>query len=382
MEEYVHIEVEAVQSPKRTEWPCGDVVACHRNEAATSLVCADGVGSGVRARIAADLCVSRVIENLRLGRSLRSTVASVVRTMERNREPGSVFAAFNVARILNDGLTTVLSYEAPPAALLSRRHALLLPSHSIELGGALVTESECYLEPGDGLLLMSDGVTQAGIGRGLPFGWQIEGVLRFADSCLSDGHSPKELATMVHDHVRKTWGPGGDDCTAVTAWCRRGQTLNILTGPPTQKALDGPTVRRFMQTEGSTVVCGGTTSEVVARVLGKSIRSGEYPESMIAPPRFEIPGVDLVTEGAVTLNQVYNVIDEDPAEFTEINGVTELCSMLHAADRINITVGQARNKASGDISFRQAGILTRDHIIPLIAEKLRKLGKLVVIEYI
>ena len=382
MEEYVHIEIEAAQSPKRADWPCGDVVGSQRNEAATSVVCADGIGSGIRAHIAAELCVSRLLEMLRLGMSLRKAVGSVVRSMERNREPGSVFTAFSVARILNDGLTTVMSYEAPPVALLSRRHALLLPSHSIELGGTLVTESECYLEPGEGLLLMSDGITQAGIGRGMPYGWQTEGVLRFADSCLSDGHSPKELACMVHDHARNSWGEGGDDCTVVTAWCRRGQILNILTGPPSKKDQDGAIVRRFMQAEGLTAVCGGTTAEIVARVLGKSIRMANDPASLIAPPRFEIPTVDLVTEGAVTLNQVYNVLDEDLNDLIEISGVTELCALIQVSDRINFIVGQAKNQASGDISFRQAGILTREHIVPLIAAKLRAAGKLVVVEYV
>jgi hypothetical protein len=382
MEEYVHIEIETAQTSKRSDWPCGDRVASQRNESATSVVCADGIGSGIRAHIAAELCASRLMELLRLGTSLRSSVSSVVRSMERNREPGSVFAAFSIARILNDGLTTVYSYESPPVALLSRRHAQLLPSHSVELGGALVAESECYLEPGDGLLLMSDGITQAGIGRGLPMGWQIEGVLRFADSCLSDGHSPKTLASMVHDHVRSTWGEGGDDCTAVTAWCRRGQILNILTGPPGDRTKDVPTVRRFMQAEGLTVVCGGTTAEIVGRVLGKTVRLPSDQSSTIAPPRYEIPGIDLVSEGAVTLNQVYNVIDENPDDLTELNAVTELCALLQVADRVNIMVGGARNLASGDISFRQCGILTREHIVPLLAEKLRAAGKLVVVEYV
>lgn len=377
---YVHIEVETVQSPKRPQWPCGDVVACDRNEAATSLVCADGIGSGIHAHIAAELCVSRLLELLRLGTSLRKAVGAVVRSMERNREPGETFAAFSVARILNDGMTTVLAYEAPPAVLISRRHAVAIPSRSVELGGTLVTESECYLEPGDGLLMMSDGITQAGLGHGMAHGWQTEGMLRYANSCLTDGHLSKELPTLVHNKARKLWVEGGDDCTVVTALCRRGQIVNVLTGPPSSPSLDAATVRRFMQSEGLKVVCGGTTAELVARTLGKSVGVEKDPQSMVAPPRYEMPGVDLVTEGAVTLNQVYNVLDEDLANFTENSGVTDLCALLHVADRVNIIAGKAKNQASGDISFRQCGILTRDHIVPLIAEKLRAAGKLVVVE--
>jgi hypothetical protein len=377
---YVHIEIETAQSPKRPEWPCGDVVACDRNEAATSLICADGIGSGIHAHIAAELCVSRLLELLRLGTSLRKATASVVRSMERNREPGGAFAAFSVARILNDGMTTILAYEAPAAILLGRRHAVAIPSRSVELGGTLVTESECYLEPGDGLILMSDGITQAGLGHGLVRGWETDGVLRYINGCLTDGRSPKELPTLVHNEARRLWVESGDDCTVITALCRRGQIVNILTGPPGASSSDVATVRRFMQSEGLKVVCGGTTAEIVARVLGESVVVETNPPSMVAPPRYEIPGVDLVTEGAVTLNQVYNVLDEDLANFTEDSGVTELCALLHVADRVNIFAGSAKNKASGDISFRQCGILTRENIVPLIADKLRTAGKLVVLE--
>lgn len=377
---YVHVEVETAQSPKRPAWPCGDVVGCDRSEAATTIVCADGIGSGVHAHIAATLCTSRLLESLRLGTSLRQATASLVASMEHNREPKSTFAAFTVARIVNDGMATILAYEAPPSILISRRHAVAIPSRSIELGGAIVTEAECCLEPDDALLLMSDGITQAGLGNGLAHGWQTEGVLRFANLCLAEGRALKEIAEVVRREAKRLWIEGGDDCTAVMATCRRGVILNILTGPPSSRTLDTVTVRRFMQSEGLKVVCGGTTASVVGRVLGRAVAMESSPTSMIAPPRLEIPGVDLVTEGAVTLNQVYNVLDEDISRFTENSGVTELCALLQVADRVNLISGEAKNQASDDISLRQCGILTRDHIVPLLAQKLLAAGKLVVLE--
>jgi hypothetical protein len=87
----------------------------------------------------------------------------------------------------------------------------------------------------------------------------------------------------------------------------------------------------------------------------------------------------LVTEGAVTLNQVFNLIDEDLKNLKEDSGVTDLCALLQIADRVSISMGRARNNANSDISFRQCGILSRERVIPLIAEKLRAAGKLVVL---
>jgi hypothetical protein len=378
---YVHIEVETVQSPKQPDWPCGDVVACDRNVSATTIVCADGIGSGIRARIAAELCASRTLELLRLGTSLRKAFASVVHSMERNRDPSGAYAAFSVARILNDGMTTILAYEAPPPILVNHLHAIPIPIRSVELGGTLVAESDCYLEPGDGLLLTSDGITQAGLGHGLSQGWQTDGVVRYIDGCLTDGYSLKEIVQQIHKKARNLWQEAGDDCTVIMALCRRGQIVNVLTGPPASEKADAAVVRRFVQSDGLKIVCGGTTADVVARALGEHVDVEQDPQSLVAPPRYQIEGIDLVTEGAVTLNQVYNLLDENLAEFKEDSGVTELCALLQIADRVNIIIGDAKNRASGDISFRQQGILTRERIMPLIAEKLRAAGKLVVVEH-
>jgi hypothetical protein len=377
---YVHVEVETSQSSKRPGAPCGDVVGCDRTPTATTVICADGIGSGVRARIAAEMCVSRLLERLRLGASLRQAFAAVAGTMEQNRSPHRPFAAFTIARVLNDGMATVLCYEAPEAILVSQRHAATLVTRSVELGGAMAVEADCYLEADDGLLLMSDGITQAGLGRGLPQGWQTEGVVRYVNHCLTEGHLPREVPAEVHREARQLWQVAGDDCTAVMALCRRGQIVNIFTGPPAHKGQDVPLVQRFLHAEGLKIVCGGTTAEIVARVLGRTVSVEQDPQSLVAPPRYEIEGIDLVTEGAVTLNQVYNILDEDIAQLTEDSGVTELCALLQVADRVNVFLGTARNEAAGDISFRQCGILSREKIVALIAQRLRAAGKLVVIE--
>jgi hypothetical protein len=194
---YLHIELEAAQSSKRPGAPCGDAFACDRTAAATSVVCADGIGSGIRASIAAEMCASRVLELLRLGFSLRKAFSAVVRTMQHNRDPSRPFAAFTLARILNDGTTSILTYDAPSPILLGPHHAAPLPVRSVEVESAIVTEADCWLEPGDGLLMMSDGITQAGLGCGLRVGWQTEGVARYVGHCLTGGNHPTTIPEMV-----------------------------------------------------------------------------------------------------------------------------------------------------------------------------------------
>ncbi len=377
---YLHVEIASAQSAKRAGDPCGDFFRHERSPLATTIVCADGIGSGVKANVAAVMCASRLFELLGRDFSLRDAFAAVARTMTSAMGSDLPFVAFTVARIHADGRTTILSYEAPPPIFVGKRRAQVLTQRILNLGHAVVGEAQCHLEPGEGLFICSDGITQAGLGSGLPTGWEAEGVCRYANELLADGVTIPRLARHVHDKARQLWGPrAGDDCTAVVATCRPGRTVNIMTGPPAQRTDDRAVLARFLQGDGAKVVCGATTAKLVGEALGELVQV-QHGTSMIAPPAYRLPGLDLVTEGAVTLNQAFNILDEDPEEYGEYSGVTQLCDMLRDADRVNIFLGKARNPASADISFRQQGILPRTTVVPLLADKLRQQGKLVVVE--
>lgn len=380
---YMHVEIDSQQLSKRTGNPCGDVVGWEKTPAHTTLVVSDGLGSGVKANIAATMCVSRVLELLRNGYSLRKTFSSVAQTMNEAMGTDKPYAVFTVVRVLVDGVASVLSYEMPEPLLVTNKYSNVLKTRTVNLDNSLIHEANCHLETGEGILVCSDGISQAGLGSGLPSGWGVEGIARHVQSLVSGGYSPREVPAEVIREAVRLWGKKlGDDCTCAQAFCRRGITVNILTGPATRRDRDHETVRKFMLMEGAKVVCGGTTSQVVARALGTNVVMEPSPQSMLAPPRSYIEKIDLVTEGAVTLNQVYNVLDEESDVFDEESAVTELHELLKNADKVNLLVGSAINPAAGDISFRQRGILTRQAIIPLIKDKLEKLGKLVVIEHI
>lgn len=370
------------QTAKKPGTPCGDVVCFDRTAAGLTLVCADGLGSGIKANLAANMTCARLLALLRGGASLRQAFGSVVRTMQQVRGTDLPYAVFSVARILPDGQATVLAYEIPPPLLLTRHQATIMAGRTLTLEGGLITEANCHLEPGEGLLLISDGLTQAGLGLSLKSGWQAEGVAQFLNQQLSARRPLRELAQAAHDRARELWeNVGGDDCTAALALCRWGKVLNLITGPPSDQHRDREIAQRFLQLEGWKVACGATTADLVARALGRELTVEQDSRSALTPPRYYLEGVDLVTEGAITLNQVYNVLDEDPGQLPEVSGVTELLELLHAADRVNFLVGVAHNPAHGDIRFRQQGLLSRTRVIPLIADKLRQDGKLVTVEY-
>ncbi|MEN6546388.1 MAG: SpoIIE family protein phosphatase [Armatimonadia bacterium] len=380
---HIHVEIEISQSPKKPGSPCGDLVAFERSPAATTFVLCDGLGSGIKANLAATMCASRLLEALRQGTTLRHAFGSLVKNMIRVRGTELPYACFIVIRILNDGQATVLSYDMPPPLFVTSNHAAPLPQRTRTVENALIGESHAQLAPGDGIMVMSDGVTMAGLGLSQRNGWKTEGVQQYLRELLSERRPLRELARAVHDRARELWEQvGGDDTTVAMALCRWGKTLNIFTGPPANKQHDRAVAQKFMLSEGWKVVAGSTTAEIVARFVEKPLEVEQDLRSKLAPPRYYIEGIDLVTEGAITLNQVYNVLEADPKSFEEESGVTELQRLLREADRINFTVGAAQNPAHGDIVFQQRGLLTRTNIVPLLAGKLEKMGKLVTVEYV
>jgi hypothetical protein len=382
---YLHVEVTTVQTPRSAGSPCGDVVVCDRTAAATTLIVADGLGSGVRANLAAELASARLAELLRGGMSLRRAVGSLAKSMNQARQGDDPypFAAFGVARILNDGNATVLTYEMPPPLLVSRRQVAALEPRTQSVEAAMMAEFHAKLVAGDGLLMVSDGVTQAGLGKGLAMGWEIDGVQKFASQCLARGIDTAQLPAAVHAKALElTADARGDDTTAALAMCRRGVTVRLMTGPPGDRARDREVARQFLAGDDIKILCGASTAGVVGRYLGHDVDVEQDSRSMLAPPRYTLDGVELVTEGAVTLNQVYNVLDESPDAFEEVSGVTDLYELLTAADRVELWIGSAANPANSNISFRQRGILSRRQIVPLIADKLRAAGKLVVVRYV
>jgi len=412
MSDYTHVDIYTAQSSKKPGMPCGDMLATLRTNTGTTIICADGIGSGIRAHIAAQMCVARLTESLQQELTLRTVFQSVATTMQASRDPQKPFAAFSIARIRSDGYATIFSYDSPLPIMVSRQGATVLANRPFPLPGGLAMESNCQLDTGEGILLMSDGITQAGLGYGANTEWTSEGVVRFINNRISSRLKLSLAPEMLHKEALARWKgemqetarPGsfspyspdarhqamvrhaakvtGDDCSVILGLCRTGQTVNILTGPPVDRDNDIPTVKRFLQLPGLKIVCGGTTAKLVAKYLNVPLEMESEPMSTIAPPRYGIKGINLVTEGAVTLNQVYNILDEDIANLQEDSGVTELRLLLGVADKLNIILGMADNTANADISFRQRGVLSRRVLIPLLAEKLRQEGKLVNVELV
>ena len=368
------------QELKHGQLVCGDACICERDERGTVVIICDGIGSGMYANIAAVSCVARLKELLNRDVSLRAAAEMVAASMHKAREAEIPFSAFSAASISQDGHFNIYTYESPPPVRITDGSAQALDPDFYTAGYEVVGEVSGTLDIGDSLVLFSDGVSQAGLGHGYAWGIGSEGVAAFIDKELAGGKKPTELPGSINAMAASVSGGSyEDDATCVLIHCREATQLTLLTGPPSRAAKDSEYVRDFMAMPGAKAVCGSTTTEIVARELKREARLCPVDASLGSPPEYLIDGIDMVTEGAVMLNQAYNLLDE-PAENLTDGVVERLCKLMLKADAVHFMLGGAGNVAHSGILFKQIGLLPRKNAVRLIAEKLKSLGKLVTVK--
>jgi hypothetical protein len=373
-----HFEIaQAQQAPPRAS-VCGDVVRIERTAEAVWMICCDGVGKGVKAHIAAVMTATRFLTLVRLGGSFREALLALAETQAAAKlGPVQTYTAFSACRLSPDGTAAVGVYEAPGPVQVGPFGAGEIPLNPYVGRQAMIAEGHCRLMPGEALILMSDGITQAGLGRKWANGWETQGVVRYLSGLLGSGVPMDDLPTRLIDQagLLNDNGPT-DDMTVGLAHCRRATLLTVLTGPPQKRSDNGKVVRRFTETEGLKAVCGGTTTEIVAQEMKCPVKVVLSEDFDLTPPASQIEGIDVVTEGVITLNQVYHLLEVDPTLWEE-GGAPALARLLLSADRIEFWLGGGESRASNGIRFAQRGLMPRRKIVPLIAARLQARGKIV-----
>jgi hypothetical protein len=374
---YIHADIAFNQSPRHPGQPCGDVVRQQRDEQGTTLIVSDGLGHGIKANIAANMCASRLLTLLDGGLSLEDAFTTVAGTMNRAWGSELPFAVFTVVRVLKNGQAAIMAYEMPPPLIVGSHKATVLEMQSSVVGKGVATSAQYFFDPGEAIIVMSDGVTQSGMGTRFRLGWEPQGAANFISTQLAAGIKHTDLPIALLRRAIENWGPRqGDDITAAAMALKQGNVLNILTGPPSSPNLDPDYIRDFFRSDGKKVVCGGTTAKILARQTGKRLEIRQEEGDPLTPPQYFIRGIDLTSEGAVTINQVYNLLDNDL--LPKDSPVTDLCRLMREADKIEIFTGTGPNREADALMFKQLGILPRATIIPLLCQKLRQSGKLVI----
>jgi hypothetical protein len=366
---------------KQDQELCGDWVKVTRSGDSTLVVLSDGLGSGVKANILATLTTEIISSMFRAGGSLEEMVDTVAGSLPICKVRQIAYATFTILH-LEGKRAYLVEYDSPGLFHIRDGRLLPLPKVAREVRGHGLLEARFEVAEGDYLVAVSDGCLHAGIGGLLPLGWEWPAVGRYVCELASQKVDTYVLSLAVLDKCRQLYqGKPGDDTTAVALRLRQANHLTVLTGPPADRALDVSYVAKFMARAGAKVVCGGTTANIVARVLGRKLEP-RLETTKEGPPSAWLTGVGLVTEGVVTLHRVIQLLRE--AEFArelpaEREGAVAVARALLNADTIDLMVGDAVNPAQvADVIRRQA---FRQVLVETMVEELRRKGKVVAVEH-
>lgn len=380
---------------KKGEELCGDMVNVIRKPDETILVLADGMGSGVKANILATL-TSKIISTLMSGDAdIDECVETISETLPVCSVRGIAYSTFTIVRVKHNGEVYTAEFDGPEFVML-RDGILEEPDKEMRIiSGKEVWESHFMARPGDMIISFSDGVIHAGIGRLINLGWKRVNVMEFIQRNyhphISARMMTKDLVSVCN-HLYE--GEPGDDTTVAVVHIVPRTTTRVMVGPASSPDMDAKQVRDLILTSGKKIVCGGTTSQIVARELGKKIDVDlKYYDDDVPPIAF-IEGIDLVTEGILTLSaaekkmkeylQEYedNVRKPQTVDLEKKDGATKLVRLLVEEDCTDIIfmMGQANNPAHQNLDA-PVSLNIKVRIVQNIARILEKMGKNAEVEY-
>ena len=369
---------------------CGDHVdIVEQNENSKVIVLADGLGSGVKASILSTLTSKIISTMMAEGLSLEECVGTIAATLPICSVRGVAYSTFTIIHLIDNETAELIQYDNPHVILLRDGVNFDYPKNELNIDGKQIFRSTVALQENDIFIAMSDGCPHAGIGLAFNFGWRREEIISFMETLAPVGYTAKTLATMLVDECNKQYGfHPGDDATACVVRVRRREPMNILFGPPRNPDDCDRMMSLFFSKEGKHIICGGTTSSIAAKYLGKPLRASLSFERSDVPPIAEIEGVDLVTEGVITINKVIEYAKDvlDKNELYEQwslrhDGASMICRLLfEEATDINFYVGRAVNPAHQNpdlpINFN-----IKMNLVEELSACLKKMGKRIKVSY-
>ena len=369
---------------------CGDHVdIVEQNEDSTVIVLADGLGSGVKASILSTLTSKIISTMMAEGLSLEECVSTIAATLPICTVRGVAYSTFTIIHLINNETAELIQYDNPHVILLRNGKNFDYPKNELSINGKQIYKSVIDLQENDIFIAMSDGCPHAGIGIAYNFGWRRDDIISFMEMIADLGYTAKTLSTMLIDECNKQYGyHPGDDATACVVRVRKREPMNLLFGPPRNRDDCDRMMSLFFSKEGKHIVCGGTTSSIAAKYLGKPVKATLNFEQSDVPPIAEIEGVDLVTEGVITINKVIEYA-KDALSSNELydqwsikqDGASKICRLLfEEATDINFYVGRAVNPAHQNpdlpINFN-----IKMNLVEELSNCLKQMGKRIKVSY-
>ena len=384
-------DVGFVSVNKYGEQLCGDhVEVVPQGDDSTLVVLADGLGSGVKASILSILTAKIISTMMANSLPLEDCVSTIAATLPICKVRQVAFSTFTILRVTDNLEAEIIQYDNPHVIFLRDGKSRDYPKTSETIDGKIIYKSRMALREDDTFVALSDGAVHAGVGVRLNFGWQRKSIEEFLETMYDRDFTAKTLSTILLNECCSLYeGRPGDDTTVCTLKIRRREPMNLMIGPPADPGDVPKMMSLFFSKEGKHIVCGGTTSNLAADFLGKSLDASLplYIAPAI-PPTAKIEGVDQVPEGDNTISRVLEYARdylEDNERYQDWSykkdGASRIARLLfEEATDINFFVGKAVNPAHQNPSL-PIGFNIKMSLVEELSECLRKMGKKIKVSY-
>ena len=395
MGEDFFVEVDYQQKSFEGQRICGDIFLSSKvkEENRIVVVLSDGMGHGVKASILATLTATMAVNFTKEHKEPEKTAEIIMKTLPECSERKMNYSTFTIIDIEQSNKVTLLEYENPECILI-RDRKILKPNDSriIVPGGDTNCSKKirvCTFSPvkGDRIVFCTDGVTQSGLGTPrLPFGWGVDNVARFAIDMIKQYPqiSARNLAAKILNMAYRNDGfQSKDDTTCGIIYFREPRELLICTGPPYNEEDDLKLASEVSGFKGKKIVMGATTGDIISRELNLKIEDVFKFEDPDLPPINVMEGVDLFTEGILTLNKVEKILKAyNPNTKLSKGPADEIVKLILESDAIKIIIGTRINIAHQDPHL-PVELEIRRTVVNRIAQLLEdKLLKKVIVNYI
>lgn len=382
------MEFGAASLNKYGEELCGDKVAFFNEADSFIAVLSDGLGSGVKANILSTLTSKIAMTMLKEGLSIEEVVDTLIHTLPICSVRKLAYSTFSIIQVNKEGIAYIVEFDNPGVFFL--RHGKIYPLDKKEkqLNERRIYESHFTLEEKDTLVFVSDGVIHAGVGQILNLGWSWNEVAQYLQGLKIEVLSAKKITTSLLGVCEDLYvNQPGDDTTVVTVKAIKPKIATLFSGPPSNQERDQEVVEKLLHTQGKKIVCGGTAAHIVSRITGRAVQTSFKMSNPSIPPIGYIQGIDLVTEGVLTLQGAVEVLEKvrdstDVSFLDAQDGASMLARMLfEECTHIHMLVGRAINPAHQNPDFPQA-LSIKLNILHKLEKILIELGKIVKIEMV
>ncbi len=376
---------------KHHEELCGDKVELLKTDDSNIMILADGMGSGVKANILATL-TSKILGTMFLnGASIDDCVETIAKTLPVCQVRQVAYSTFSILQIFHNGEAYLVEFDNPSCVFIRNGKLLEIPYQERIIENKTIREYRFQVTINDCFILMSDGVIHAGVGQLLNFGWTWKSMADYALNSMRETLSASRLATILTKACDDLYMQiPGDDTTVAVARIINTKVINLLTGPPSDKADDAYMIHEFMKDTSKKIICGGTSANIASRIMDKPIKTSLNYTDPALPPIAWIDDIDLVTEGVLTLSRALvlmkhyvegNVDEYFFEELDKDNGGSKVAKMIiEDCTVLNLYVGKAINEAHQNPGL-PFDLSIRMHLVEQIKDTVMKMGKQVTVKY-